>query len=204
MRTLICAILAAFLAAAPALADPVWDPTEIARLSQQAAQLATNLSTTIDALRTFDKLATQIGAVGSRTSFNSGAPTALASYAALASAGMPVATDTSGLLSASSPSATRVQQNRQIWQGAFQRVVGEGLAVSQVANQDAGSAMSRSKTLATVVSSAQDLRGDLQANSAVGLAVLQELGAVQAVLALLLEQQSLARLSSIANSGAGS
>lgn len=204
MKVVICMVLAAFLTAAPALADPVWDPTEIARLSQQAAQLATNLSTTIDTLRTFDKLATQIGAVGPRP-FTSTAPTALASYAVLPSAGLPVATDASGLLSANnSPSATRLQQTRQIWQGAYQRVAGEGLAVSQVANQDAGSAMSRSKTLAGAASTAQDLRGDLQVNSAVGLAVLQELGAVQAVLALLLEQQSLARLTSIANSGAGS
>ena len=204
MKTLICAVLAAFLAEGPARADPVWDPTEIARLSQQAAQLVTNLSTTIDTLQTFDKLATQIGTMGPRTSFASSAPAALASYAALPSAGMPGTTDASALLSAPSLSATGRQQTRQLWREAYQRVATEGLAVSQVANRDAGGAINRSKTLANAASGAQDLRGDLQANSAVGLAVLQELGAVQAVLALLLEQQSLARLTAIANNGAGS
>jgi hypothetical protein len=117
---------------------------------------------------------------------------------------MPAATDASVLISAISPSATGLQQTRQIWQGAYQRVAAEGLAVSQVANQDAGSAASRSKILADAASGAQDLRSDLHANSAVGLAVLQELGSVEAVLALLLEQQSLARLTAIANNGAGS
>jgi hypothetical protein len=204
MRSLIGAALAALLAAKSAAADPVWDPTEIARLSQQAAQLATNLSTTIDTLRTFDKLAIQIGAMGGRTWFTSTAPTALANYATLPSMDAPVASDAFSLLSPGSPSATQLRQNRQIWLGAYQRAAAEGLAVSQVANQDAGSAISRSKTLADATSGAQDLRSDIQANSAVGLAVLQELGAVQAVLALLLEQQSLARLTSIANNGAGS
>jgi len=204
MKTLICAALAALSAGQPALADPVWDPTEIARMSQQAAQLATNLSTTIDTLRTFDKLSTQIGAMGPLISFASTAPTALKSYAALQSVGMPMATDASALISAISRSATGLQQTRQLWQGAYQRVAAEGLAVSQVANQDAGSAVSRSKILADAASGAQDLRSDLHANSAAGLAVLQELGSVEAVLALLLEQQSLARLTSIANSGAGS
>lgn len=204
MKALICVALAVLLAGEPAMADPVWDPTEIVRLSQQAAQLATNLSATIDTLRTFDKLATQIGTSGPRTSFASTAPTALASYATLPSVGMPVATDASALLLGNFASATGMRQTRQIWQGAHQRVAAEGLAVSQVANQDAGGAISRSKTLANMASGAQDLRGDLQANSAVGLAVLQELGAVQAVLALLLEQQSLSRLTSIANNGAGS
>lgn len=204
MKALICLILAALLAGERAVADPVWDPTEIARLSQQAAQLATNLSATIDTLRTFDKLATQIGNSGPRTLFVSSAPTALASYANFSSAGVPTATDASALLSAKSPSATGLQRTRQIWQGAYERVAAEGLAVSQVANRDAGAAISRSKVLADGASGAQDLRSDLQANSAVGLAVLQELGAVQAVLAMLLEQQSLARLTSLVNNGAGS
>jgi len=205
MKRLVVLMLSALLLLeAPAKADPVWDPTEIARLSQQAAQLATNIATTVQTLQSFEKLVVQVGAMGARTSFSSSAPALLASYSSLQSAGMPAASDAIGLLSAAVSSATLQQQNRQTWQGAYQRVAAEGMAVSQMANQDAGSAVNRSKTLSDAASSAQDLRGDLQANSAVGLAVMQELGSVQAVLALLLEQKSLARLSFIATSGAGS
>lgn len=191
-----------FLAGGGAMADPIWDPTEIARLSQQTALLATNLAATIDTLRTFDKLAAQVGAIGARTQFNSTAPTVLAHYTALQSDGMPAGADATSLLSTTTPTATDQQRNRQVWQAAYQKVAAEGLAVSQVANQDSGAAVTRAKTLAATASSAQDLRGDLQANSAVGLALLSELGSVEAVLALLLEQQSLARLTSAANGGA--
>lgn len=184
------------------MADPIWDPTEIARLSQQTALLATNLAATIDTLRTFDKLAAQVGAIGARTQFNSTAPTVLAHYTALQSDGMPAGADATSLVSTTTPTATDQQRSRQVWQAAYQKVAAEGLAVSQVANQDSGAAVTRAKTLAATASSAQDLRGDLQANSAVGLALLSELGSVEAVLALLLEQQSLARLTSAANGGA--
>ncbi len=205
MKRLVVVTLSAVLPlGTPVKADPVWDPTEIARLSQQAAQLASNLATTVQTLQTFDKLVVQIGTMGARTSFSSTAPTMLANYSSLQSAGMPAAADAITLLSAGVSSATSQQQTRQIWRGACQKVAAEGMAVSQVARQDAGSAVSRSKTLSDAASATQDLRGDLQANSAAGLAVMQELGSVQAVLALLLEQQSLARLSSIATSGAGS
>jgi hypothetical protein len=196
------AAMVGLLAAGRAMADPVWDPTEIARLSQQAAQLAANLSATITTLQTFDKLATEVGAVGARTSFHSTAPNILAHYAALQSGGTPTGASAIALLSATPLVATHQQQDRQIWQAAYLKVAAEGLAVSQVATQDAAAAVGRSKALASGASSAQDLRGDLQANSAVGLALLSELGSVEAVLALLLEQQSLARLTIIANGGA--
>jgi hypothetical protein len=140
--------------------------------------------------------------MGARTSFTSAAPTVLARYAALQSSGMPAVGDAASLLSTTPPTTTGQQQGRQTWQAAYQKVAAEGLAVSQVATQDSGDAVSRSKNLAAGASSAADLRGDLQANSAVGLALLSELGSVEAVLALLLEQQSLARLTSIANGGA--
>lgn len=202
MKKFLFALSLAFPLAA--LADPVWDPTEIANLAQQASQLATNLSETINTLQTFQKLATQVGATGARPSFSSTAPASLAGYSTLQSAAMPAASDAAGLLSSGALTITQRQQTRRTWGGAYQTAASEGLSVSQVANHDAGTAVSRSKTLASGATGAQDLRGDLQANSAVGLALLSELGSVQAVLALLLEQQSLSRLSSIANNGTGS
>ena len=186
------------------MADPVWDPTEIARLSQQAAQMATNLSVTIDTLRTADKLLIQIGATGARPSFSSPVPATLARYSVMSAGNAPPASDATALMSSGSLNLTQLNQRRAKWQTASQTVAAEGLALSQVANQDAGESMSRSKALASLASGTQDLRGDMQANSAVGLAVLSELGAVEAVLALLLEQQSLMRLTTVANNGAGS
>jgi len=205
MRAFSRSLLALGLLSGPAFADPIWDPTEIARLSQQAAQLSTNLTATIDTLRTVDKLATQIGATGARSSFSSAAPGALARYSALSpDGGGPAASDAAALLSAPPSSTTQKTQNRAIWLAASQKAATEGLALSQIANQDAGTSVSRTKSLATLASGTQDLRGDVQANSAVGLAVLSELGAVEAVLALLLEQQSLTRLNAVATKGAGS
>ena len=204
MRALSRSLLALVLLSGPARADPVWDPTEIARLSQQAAQMANNLSVTIDTLRAADKLIVQIGATGVRSSFRSPAPAALGRYSALSAGSVPSASDAAALMSGVSLSLTQLSQRRVAWQTASQTAAIEGLALSQVANQDAGESSSRSKALASLASGAQDLRSDLQANSAVGLAVLSELGAVEAVLALLLEQQSLMRLTTVANNGAGS
>ena len=188
----------------PALADPVWDPTEIARLSQQAAQLATNLSATIDTLRAFDTLAAQVGSPGARGSSSPSAPAVFARSSTLTAADGPTASDATSLTSGQALTATQLGQRRRIWQVAFQQAAVDGMALSQVVNQDTGGAVSRSKALADLASGAQDLRGDIQADSAVGLAVLSEVGAVESVLALLLEQQSLVRLKALANNGAGS
>jgi len=204
MRARLRPLLAVALLSGPAMADPVWDPTEIARLSQQAAQMATNLSVTIDTLRTADKLIVQIGATGARSSFSSPAPAILARYSALSAGNVPPAADASALMSSGSLSLTQLSQRRLAWQAASQTVAAEGLALSQVANRDAAESMNRSKALASLASGTQDLRGDMQANSAVGLAVLSELGSIEAVLVLLLEQQSLKRLTTVANNGAGS
>jgi hypothetical protein len=186
--------LAVGIFAAPAaLADPIWDPTEIARLSEQAAQLATILSTTIETLQGYDRLAGEIGASGVR-SFNSSAPDAMRSYSALVSSGMPTSNDVQALLSSSAMSATQLQQARQLWLSAYQKVGGEGLAISLTVSKDAGAAQVRAQSLAAMAGTSQDLRSDIQSNSAVCLAVLSELGAIEAALTLLLEQQSSSRL----------
>ena len=186
-----------------AMADPIWDPTEIARLSQQAGQLASNLSATIDTLRTFDKLSIQIGGAGARTASGQTGSGALARYSTLPASGGPTAADAAALITVVSPTGTQRSQTQRLWQAAFQQTAVDGLALSQIASQDAGEAVSRSKALAANASEAQDLRADMQANSDVALAVLSELVAIQSVLSLLLEQQSLGRLTSVANGGEG-
>jgi hypothetical protein len=110
---------------------------------------------------------------------------------------VPSANDALALISNTAKTVTQIQTSSQIWNGAYQKVAAEGFSLAEVANQDLASAKTRSESLGTAASSSQDLRGDVQANSAVCLAVLSELGSVQAILALLLEQQSLARLTAI-------
>jgi hypothetical protein len=109
---------------------------------------------------------------------------------------MPSGSDAFATISNTTMTASQTQASRQLWTGAYQTVTAEGFSLAEVANQDLSSAKTRSETLGAGARAAQDLRDDVQANSAVCLAVLTELGSVQAVLALLLEQQSLARLSS--------
>ena len=176
-----------------AIADPIWDPTEIARLSDQTAQLATSLSTTIETLQAYDRLMGEIGATGAR-GFTSSASYTLRKYSSVVSSGMPTSSDVQALLSGSMTSATQFQQARQLWHAAHQKVGSDGLAISLIATQDAGAARLRSQNLAAMAGASQDLRSDIQSNSAVCLAVLSELGAIEAALTLLLEQQASARL----------
>jgi hypothetical protein len=180
-----------------AFADPVWDPTEIARLSEQAAQLGNNLSALIENLQTFDKLAADVGAGGARplTSFPAGS--SMLGKIDPQSGSMSSSRDALGAISITLPSARRMQSNPQAWSGAYQRVAAEGLSLAQVANQDLAAAKTRSQAMGVGATNARDLRGDVQANSTVCVAVLAELGSVHAVAALLLEQQSLSRLASI-------
>ena len=184
------------LEANSAYADPVWDPTESARLSEQAAQLGTNLSALIDNLQAFDKLAAEVGAGGARPLIAFQPSSTSPGTLSLQSSSVPSAGDAVARISNTPLTATVQQNGWQIWNTASQKVAVEGLSLAQVANQDTTSAKIRSQALGALAAGTQDLRGDVEANSAVCLAVLTELGSVQAVLALLLEQQSLARLSS--------
>lgn len=182
-----------------ATADPVWDPTEITRLSNQAAQLATSLSTTIETLQSYDRLAKGIGADGARA-FTSPVSDSMRRYPGLASTDMPTSGDLQALLDTSA-SATQLQRTRKIWNDAIQKMASEGLSFSLVAGQDAGAAAARSRSMAAQAGAAQDLRADIQSNSAVCLSVLSELDAITAALAILLEQQASARLMKMTGNG---
>ena len=190
----LCLALAAGMSGAQAaIADPVWDPAEIARLSTQAAQLAGNLAGTIDVLRSYGRMANEIGGAGARA-FSSPASSAMLGYAPSVPPGAPTSGDAQAALAGDALAISQVQQQRQFWLAARQTIDAEGLAASLAVTEDAGSAPVRTRTLAAAANAAQDLRSDVQANSAACLAVLSELGAIQSVLALLLEQRASARI----------
>jgi hypothetical protein len=133
-------------------------------MAEQAAQLSLAFSTTVElGLRTA-KLAQSIGAAGPR-----GAPV------------LP------GFASLSLPPTSPSQPGRQ---SAMSAAV-DGYSLAMQTNQDLARAADRAQQLAAQAASAGDARADVQANSAICLAILEELTSIQGLLALSLQQRSL-------------
>ena len=143
--------------------DVVWDPSEIARMAEQAAQLSLAFSTTIEMGLQTAKLAQSVGVSGPR-----GAPS-LPGFASLS-------------LSPAAPS----QSPRQ---SAVNAAI-DGYALAMRTNQDLTLASHRAEQLTAQAAAAADARADVQANSAVCLAILAELTSIQGLLALSLQQRS--------------
>ena len=70
----------------------------------------------------------------------------------------------------------------------------QGLALAQTANQSLANTAARGQTLAGVASAAVNLRGDVQSDSAVALAVLAQATIIEALLALLVQGQAAQQL----------
>jgi hypothetical protein len=73
----------------------------------------------------------------------------------------------------------------------------DGYAMALAARQQMGTTGDRARTLADQVGGARDMRSDLQANTAVMLAMHDELSQVQALLAAVLEVESAGRLAEL-------
>jgi len=140
--------------------DVIWDPTEIARMAEQAAQLSLAFSTTIEMGLQMTRLANGLGAAGPR-----GAPS-LTGFASLSLPPLPQ----SG--------------------SARQQAAVAGFALALQTHQDLTLASGRAQQLAAQANSAGDARADMQANSAVCLAILAELMSIQSLLASSLQQAS--------------
>lgn len=185
-------VLALFLAARCGAGEPVWDPTEIARIGEQAAQISLAFSAATDLQQQFNALLGAFGAAGTRGSPPSAATMSLSALTTLpkAVASLSAADLTAGL-SAQSPNSGQIQQGRLLRQQAALSSAVDGLSLVQVVNQDLSQAASRAQTLSSQAAVAPDARADVQANSAVSLAVLAELTAIEALLALSLQGQSI-------------
>ena len=136
-----------------AFAQPVWDPTEIARLSEQAAQLGASIVALNNNLQAFDKLASGIGALGARPMSALQPSATLVGKLNLQSVSMPSGSDAQALISNSTTTVSQTQSGRQIWNSAYQSVAAEGFSLAEVANQDLASAKTRSGTLGAAASS---------------------------------------------------
>jgi hypothetical protein len=176
--------LSAFFFAAACRADQaVWDPLEYARLAAQAANNNLAVSVTGQLQQQFAILAAALGSAGVR------GPPAIEPGSSL-----PI---TATVLPAApiSPTATQLRQSYGAVRQAEQQAAVDGYALSLSVNRDLAGAAGRAQRLADQAAAAVDARADLQANSAVCLAILLELNAVEALLAVSLQQQALQRMS---------
>jgi hypothetical protein len=179
-----------------ALADPVWDPTEIAGMVNQAAQTAVNLSIATEVQLSLTRLSAALGDAGIRNNLVD-IPTSQIS----ALAGLAASAPARGVLDSlwtpiPGQSAT---QNRQIEARHLQmaRVAAvDGLALAQMTNQTLADLPQRADHLVGAAAQAQDLRADIAADSAVALSLLAETATAEALLALLLQCRSIQYLPS--------
>lgn len=91
-----------------------------------------------------------------------------------------------------------IQQRQGIREAAMRDSVTAGYAMAVYTKNDLGKTEDRMKTLSEGVSKAADLRADVQSNSAIALAQLQQLTIQNTLLAQILEVQSTAAMASTA------
>lgn len=176
-------------------ADIVWDPTEIARLAEQAAQISLQYSALIDLQQTLGGLSTGLGPMGARGSDGAMGMAALASLRALAPPlPLPDQAALASRLPSTGRSAAQQNDNQVFWQQAARNAAADGIALSSVLRQGLASAMPQVQRVLSQAGSAPDLRGDVAANSAICLLVFADLAAVEAALAVSLQEQTAATL----------
>lgn len=176
-------------------ADNVWDPGEIARLSEEAAQIALQYSALIDVQQSMDGLAAGLGAAGARGSGAISGMEILASLQSLApAAAVPDQASLLTRLPSFNQSASQRTDNRLYWSRAVESAAVDGVAVSAVLRQSLTVAIAQVQSLQSQAGSASDLRGDWVANSMICLTVFADLASLEAALALSLQQQSTAIL----------
>lgn len=89
-----------------------------------------------------------------------------------------------------------IQQRQGIREAAMRDSVTSGYAMAVYTKNDLSQTEGRMKALSDGVQAAQDLRGDVQSNSAIALAQLQQLTVQNTLLAQLLEVQSTSNMAS--------
>ncbi len=173
-----------------AVADPVWDPTEIAGMAQQAAQIALNLSQATELQLSLTRFSAALGDAGIRSMSVDDPTSQIGTLAGLA-ANLPKNGDSDSLWSPTQgQSATKLLQIEVQKQQMARSAAVDGLALAQMTNQTLTDLPHRADQLAEAAAQAQDLRADIEADSAVALSLLAESATAEALLALLLQCRS--------------
>lgn len=194
--------------------EPVWDPEEIARLAEKSAQMAEALSRAVELLNNVNDLSRTIGRFGPLSNLDF---TRFDTVEALKGAGPEIgglAANIQGLGNvriASFADATtfvnklttipsgdnRTTSTGQIVQALanLQRKAAEdGFALATQTRESLTAAPQRAQLLVAQSSTAVNLRGDVGANTAATMAVLEQLASLKAMLGLMLEIQATRRL----------
>ena len=174
--------------------EMVWDPEEIARLSQTTARMAEASSYAAELLRDLDAMARTIGRAGSLSTLD------LARFAANGGLAMSPPEDAVGKLTASLAGGnptSRTEQRQHVLDTLYEAAVEEGVALAMVSRQHVGNATWHARNLVAEASSAVDLRSDVAANTATAVALLGQMVDLEAILASIIEVQAIGTLRSI-------
>lgn len=199
--------------------ESVWDPEEIARLAQKSAQMAEALSRTVELLGEVNDLSRTMGRFGSLSSLDfsrfdlvegmKGAGPEIGGVAATIAGAKPIHSfeDASAFVKQlttppkDGDKTTKAHQILQALDGLSRKASEDGFALATHVRQALSLAPERAKQLTAEARTAGSLREDVTANSAAGLAVLEQLEQMKATLALVLEIQSIRRLATKQSAG---
>ncbi|HIJ63195.1 MAG TPA: hypothetical protein HPQ04_10935 [Rhodospirillaceae bacterium] len=151
----------------PQAPEAVWDPLEIARISEQAAEMSDMVLATVDLLDQMNALAATVGR-----------------YGALSTLDFP-RFDASAVLSGL---AEKSDRSTALPAAVLRTAAAEdGYALALHRRQSLTAVSMRGKTLAAAAAAASDMRGDLAADNATALAGLDQLIGLEATLAAVLQ-----------------
>ncbi len=197
----------------------VWDPEEIARLAEKSARMAEAMSRAVELLNNVNDLSRTIGRLGTLSNLDfsrfdtlAGLKGAGPEFGGLASnigalqhAKITSFNEASAFvrqLTTIPPDAGRTTgagQVRQALDALYRKALEDGYALSTHARESVSVAPQRAALLVAQASTTADLRGDVGANTAVTMAVLDQLGSLKASLASILEIQATQHLASSSN-----
>lgn len=217
LRSLCCilGLLMAFHFDEPVQAQvTVWDSEEIARLAEKSARMAEALSRAVELLNNINDLSRTIGRFGALpnldfTYFEGGGGlkglgsevSGLASnIAVLQHVEIASFSDAAAFVNklTTMPSngnqATSAGQIRQALDALNRLALEDGYALATHTRENLSVAPQQAASLVAQASAAADLRGDVGANTAAAMAVLDQLVGIKAALASILEVQATQRL----------
>ena len=210
------ALMLALLAPLTARAQQaVWDPEEIARAAEIAAQVSEQVSRAIQVANQFNDLGRALGRKGKLTSLDFSNTNTIQRIAAIAPALSEAVKGISDIGSTSIASYTDAQSfvarlsrftaagrdgsialdNRRAAVATLgSQAVKIGYAQAMLARDELATAAASNSVIAAQAANSNDLRGDVAANTAAALALYQRMAVIQGLLASIAEIESSKRL----------
>jgi hypothetical protein len=199
-----------------------WDPEEVARLAEKSARMAEEISRVVELANSIDDLSRTLGRLGSLSNLDltrfdvvegmQGAGPEIGGLASNIAGLRNVRISSFNDASAFVRKLTTVPagvgqvsgggQLRQALDALHRKATEDGYVLSTHLRESLSVAPQRADLLVAQASAATDLRGDVGANTAAALAVLDQLSGMKIALASILEIQATGRLAESAGGGA--